>query len=289
MKNTILITKPSADYELVDSGEGEKLERYGPVLLARPDPQALWRKKLTKSEWEKADGRYERKGKGGEWHTKADFPKEWQIELADLRFFIRPTTFKHTGLFPEQVANWKWSADAIRGANREIKVLNLFAYTGGATLAAAKAGASVTHVDASKTAIEWARANAELSGLQDMPIRWMTEDVLVFLGREVKRGNFYDAIIMDPPAFGHGPKDELWKIEEDFLTLMKLCSEVLSENPLFILVSGYASGYSPIAFANNFESIRTRFGGTIESGELTIEESKGERLLPAGIFARWHA
>lgn len=290
MLHSILTTKPSKDYELLDSGREEKLERYGNIVLSRPDPQALWEKHLEEIEWKQADAWYERKVKGGDWHTGKDFPKEWHIELGGLNFLIRPTSFKHTGLFPEQVPNWQWISQKLepRTLNLEpIKVLNLFAYTGGATLAAAKAGAQVTHVDASKTAIEWAKANAKLSGLNEKPIRWVTEDVMKFVEREVKRKNTYDAIIMDPPAFGHGPKDELWKIEENFLTLMKLCKALLSDKPIFILVSGYAAGYSSLAFAHNLESIIEKNGGGVELGELTIEESSSGRLLPAGIFARW--
>lgn len=287
MVHRILQTNASPDYELLDSGEEEKLERYGTVVLARPDPQALWEKRRSPLEWKNADAWYERTGKGGQWHTRDGFPKEWGVELGGLNFLIRPTSFKHTGLFPEQVPNWEWSEQLIQGAKREVKVLNLFAYTGGATLAAAKAGAHVTHVDASKTAVEWAKANAKLSGLNEKPIRWVTEDVLLFVGREAKRKNTYDAIIMDPPAFGHGPKDELWKIEENFLTLMKLCRDILSDTPLFVLVSGYAAGYSSLAFAHNIEILVEKYGGGVEAGELTIAESKTDRLLPAGIFARW--
>jgi 23S rRNA (cytosine1962-C5)-methyltransferase len=233
-----------------------------------------------------------------------------------LQFIIRPTSFKHTGLFPEQASNWQWMGEQIRKKssvqnglaspakernadsqdeeNRGpfgqdfsgVSVLNLFGYTGGATLAAAQAGASVTHVDASKTAVAWARRNAELSGLEDAPIRWITEDALKFVKREIARGTKYDAIVMDPPAFGHGPKDELWKIEEDFVALVKLCGELLSDQPLFFLINGYAAGYSPLAFAYNLESLFKKFGGETQYGDLTIEEKSG-RLLPAGIFARW--
>ncbi len=288
MKQSILTTKSSKDYELLDSGREEKLERYGKIVLSRPDPQALWEKHLGEAEWKKADAWYERTGKGGNWHTGENFPKSWEIGLGGFTFLIRPTSFKHTGIFPEQVPNWEWSQNLIKNAGRDIKVLNLFAYTGGATLAAAEAGAQVTHVDASKTAIEWAKANAKASALNEKPIRWVTEDVMVFVSREVKRKNTYDAIIMDPPAFGHGPKDELWKIEEDFLALMQLCRALLSEKPLFILVSGYAAGYSSLAFAHNLEPIALELGGHVEAGELTIEESTGGRLLPAGIFARWN-
>jgi 23S rRNA (cytosine1962-C5)-methyltransferase len=288
MERITLTTNVSKDYELIDTGREEKLERYGSVLLARPDPQALWEKHLELGEWAKAQGRFERKGKEGVWHTN-DMPSEWAIEFGGLHFLIKPTSFKHTGLFPEQESNWNWSIEQIKNAGREVSVINLFGYTGGATLAAAKAGAHVTHVDASKTAVAWARQNAELSGLNDAPIRWITEDVLTFVKREIKRGTKYDAVVMDPPAFGHGPEGELWKIEEDFLELIKLLPQLLSDKPLFVLINGYAAGYSPLAFAYNLEQFEKQFGGSIEYGDLQIEEKGSGRALPCGIFARWKA
>ncbi len=298
MSHITLTTKAEEGYELLDSGLEEKLERYGDFVLARPDPQALWEKRLPESEWKKADAWYERTGKGslpagrqGKWHMKNNLPKEWPIVFSGLTFLIRPTSFKHTGLFPEQKPNWEWIEKqcSVHSGQGSVKILNLFAYTGGATLAAAKAGASVVHLDASKTAVAWAGENATLSGLSDKPIRWIVEDALRFVKREVTRDNHYDAIIMDPPAFGHGPKDELWKIEEDFLTLMRSCRALLSEKPLFFLISGYASGYSPLAFAHNLTPLAEKFGGEIEYGELTIQESgEAGRLLPCGIFARWN-
>ena len=287
MEKITLITKSSAGYELIDSGGEEKLERFGGVLLARPDPQALWEKKLVTSQWGVANGKFEREGKDGKWVGRSDLPKSWEIEFGGLKFLIKPTSFKHTGLFPEQLSNWQWGSELIKNAGREVSVLNIFGYTGGATLAAAQAGASVTHVDASKTAVAWARENAKLSGLEDKPVRWITEDAITFLKREIKRGKKYDAIIMDPPAFGHGPGGELWKFEENFLELLKLCAELLSEKPLFVLINGYAAGYSPLAFAYNLESFVKKFGGSIEYGDLAIAESNSDRVLPAGIFARW--
>lgn len=295
MQRLTLTTPPIGDYALIDSGEEQKLERYGNVLLARPDPQALWPKRLDEAEWAKANGRFVRRGREGKWMHK-DLPKEWQIKFGDFQFHIKPTSFKHTGLFPEQYSNWQWVMQRIKGAGRPqvpsgaeggVKVLNLFGYTGGATLAAAAAGAQVTHVDASKSVVAWASENAKLSGLGDKPVRWIVEDVLVFLRREVKRGNKYDGIVMDPPAFGHGPKDELWKFDEHFLELMTLCQQVLSDQPLFVLVNGYAAGYSPLAFAYNLESVQKKWGGEVEFGDLTIAEEKGGRELPCGIFARW--
>lgn len=289
MNRLTLITKPAADYELLDSGNEEKLEKYGQFVLSRPDPQALWEKKLPSAVWVAADARFVRQGREGKWNIKPALPKEWEVTFGDLKFLIKPTSFKHTGLFPEQEPNWAWIRETIRGTQRPISVLNLFGYTGGATLAAAQAGASVTHVDASKTAVSWARDNATRSGLADKPIRWIVEDVLVFVRREIKRGNRYDLIVMDPPAFGHGPHDELWKIEEHLLELMKLCGELLTDTPLGIQMSGYAAGYSPLAFAYNLELFAARYGGDVECGDLTIEEKGSGRFLPCGIFARWRS
>lgn len=287
----ILTTVPTTHYALLDSGDGEKLERYGSAVVSRPDPQALWKKRLPASEWKKADAVFTREREGAGWRMKKGIPNRWPIELGGLKFWIRPTSFKHTGIFPEHVSNWGWVAEEIKKKrNKEtdgqIYVLNLFGYTGGATLAAAKAGAIVCHVDGSKVAVNWARGNAELSGLKNRPIRWIVDDARAFVKREITRGRRYDGIIMDPPAFGHGPKKELWKIEKDFLPLLDLCREVMADKPLFFLLNGYASGYSPIAYENNLKGL---FGntGNIEMGELTIEEKDGGRLLPCGIFARW--
>jgi 23S rRNA (cytosine1962-C5)-methyltransferase len=275
------------DYELLDSGGEEKLERFGSYVLSRPDPQALWDKKMPSQDWKKADAWYERADKAGKWHMKIDMPKEWEISYGGFQFMIRPTSFKHTGLFPEQAPNWDWIDRTIRANGGMSKVLNLFAYTGGATLAAAKAGAEVVHLDASKVAVTWAKENAQLSGLQNAPVRWIVDDAMQFVARELKRGNTYDGIIMDPPAFGHGPNDELWKIEENFLSFVSSCKKLLSEKPLFFLINGYAAGYSHHAFRYNLESLVSDFGGSVESGELAIEESGTDRVLPAGIYGRW--
>jgi 23S rRNA (cytosine1962-C5)-methyltransferase len=286
------ITKQK-DYELLDSGSGLKLERYGLYTMVRPDPEALWPKALDEKVWQDADLTFVRTGTRTKWITKDGIPRNWNINFGDFIFEIHPSSFKHTGLFPEQLSNWNWMGEIIKSEKLRIneekkpKVLNLFAYTGGATLAAAYAGAEVVHVDGSKTAVAWARKNAELSGLTEAPIRWIVEDVVLFLKREIKRGNTYDAIIMDPPAFGHGPKDELWKIEEHFLELMNLCKEVLSKDPLFVVINGYTAGYSSIAYQNNLLSIMKDYKGNIEIGELVIEESERKYLLPCGIFARW--
>ncbi len=285
--SNILITPPSSEYALLDSGDGEKLERYGDVIISRPDPQALWPKLLPPIEWARAHAVFTRDARAAGWTIKKGVPDRWLISFANLKFWIKPTSFKHTGLFPEQSENWSWIESCVKSAGRQISVLNLFGYTGGASLAAARAGASVCHVDGSKTAITWARDNAASSGLGEKPIRWILDDVRGFLTREIKRGNKYDAIIMDPPAFGHGAKKEVWKIEDDLLPLFDLCGRALSDDPIFFLVNGYASGYSAIAYENNLRSVMAARGGTTEIGELTIAEEKNARLLPCGIFARW--
>ncbi|MBU1132089.1 class I SAM-dependent methyltransferase [Patescibacteria group bacterium] len=280
------VTESSADYELIDSGNGEKLERFGKFVLSRPDPQALWPKRKESSVWENADAIFHREGNETEWEIKSHVPGKWQINFGELSLRIKPTSFKHTGLFPEQLSNWQWIEDCLKSEKRKISVLNLFAYTGGATLSAARAGAEVCHVDGSKKAIDWARENAELSNLDAKPIRWILDDVISFMKKELRRGRRYDGIIMDPPSFGRGPKSEKWKIEENFLELMSLSKDLLSDNPLFFLVNGYVAGYSAIAYENSLREVVGN-SGEIEIGELTIAETDGERLLPCGIFARW--
>lgn len=294
--SSILILEPSTDYELLDSGEGEKLERFGTVRLSRPDPQALWSRRLPMTEWDKADAYFVRDSAGAEWTYRNKIAKEWPIKFGGLTMLITPTAFKHTGLFPEQAVNWDWMRDTITSATKggaaEVEVLNLFGYTGGASLACAQAGAKVVHIDSSKAAVTWARENANLSGLADKPIRWIIEDARLFVEREIRRGRSYDAIIMDPPAFGHGVNNELWKIEEHFLPLIEECKKLLKPKPLFFLINGYSAGYSAVAYENNLLSLVAAHGGLIETGELTIRESSQDkkmpaRLLPAGIFARW--
>lgn len=312
MQPKILITKPVADYALVDSGAGEKLERFGVFTLARPDPQSLWAKNAPIEVWQKAQGVFahdsgkieKTKGesKGGRaekssWKLKISVPEKWQIILGGLKFWIKPSAFKHVGIFPEQVGNWDWIREVILAGKKssgeksseKISVLNLFGYTGGATLAAAQAGAEVCHVDGSKTAISWAKENADISKLNDKPIRWILDDAMVFVKREVKRGKKYDGIIMDPPSFGRGPNGEVWKIEENFLPLIDLCKQIMTPKPLFFLINGYAAGYSAIAYENILKNLTVGWAGKIEVGELTIEEEKTGRLLPAGIFGRWQA
>lgn len=292
----ILKITPQKDYELLDGGEGEKLERFGAFVLRRPDPQALWPKKLSKDVWEKSDAFFVHTGKNGKWNKNKKMDAYWSIALGDLNFKITLTPFKHTGIFPEQLPNWEWMEEKIKSKisnfksdeSKEINVLNLFGYTGGATLACLKAGAKVTHVDASKASIAWAKENAKLSGLSELPVRWILDDALEFVKKEVKRGKKYDAVVMDPPAFGRSPTGKVWKLEEGFSELFENVLKVLADKPLFVLVNGYASGYSSIAYKNNLGVLVEKFGGKAEAGELTIEESVSKRLLPAGIFARWY-
>ncbi len=283
----IAITKPSAGYSLLDSGNDEKLEQYGEFVFCRPDPQALWNKHLDDKNWNRANAVFLRDGKKGDWNLKPGLPERWPISFSNLQFWIRPTSFKHTGLFPEQSTNWDWMREKIKAAKRPVSVLNLFGYTGGASLACAQAGAEVCHVDGSKVAIQWGKDNALLSGLEDKPIRWILDDARAFVKREIKRGNKYDGIILDPPAFGHGPNKELWKIEEHLVELLQMCREIMTDEPLFFLINGYASGYSAIAYENNLKELFSASGGSFEMGELTIAEKDSGRLLPCGIFARW--
>ena len=281
------ITHSQSDYELIDSGEGEKLERFGQFTLRRPDPQALWPKSQGESIWHSASASFLRKGNSGKWEFKQGVPKIWDIEFGGLRLKISPTPFKHTGLFPEQLANWKWVEKKIKSAGRPISVLNLFGYTGGASLSALSAGASVCHVDASKSALTWVKENAELSNLTDKPLRYILDDAYEFVKKELKRGKKYDGIIMDPPAFGHGPNGEMWRIEENFVKFIEDTKNLLSSEPLFFLVNGYSAGYSPTAYKQNIMDLVNKFGGEVEEGELALEESNTGRLLPCGIFARW--
>lgn len=285
---TITTTVPTDDYALLDSGDSEKLERYGKFIISRPDPQALWPKKLSDVEWKKSDAVFIQSSKGGSWQTHQKLPDRWECKFDGLKFWIKLTSFKHIGIFPENQPSWQWMRDKISSAKRPIKVLNLFGYTGGASLACAQAGANVCHIDASKVSVNWAKENAELSHLKEKPIRWIVEDARVFVKRELTRGNRYDAILLDPPAFGHGPTHSLWRIETDLISLLENCQKLLSPQPLFFLIHGYASGYSSIAYANNLKAL---FGhkGNLEIGECTIGHIKDDRLLPCGIFARWSA
>ncbi len=280
------------DYKIIDTSGGEKLERWGGITLVRPDPQVIWHSEHKTDLWKRADAVYHRSSKGGgEWEFRRKFPESWNIEYGKLRFVIRPTGFKHTGLFPEQAVNWDFMSDRIRTAKAsgcEIKVLNLFAYTGGATLACANAGASVTHVDASKGMVSWARDNAEASALADRPIRWLVDDCEKFVKREIRRGNRYDGIVMDPPSYGRGPGGEIWKLEDCIFDLVKLCTEVLSENPIFFLLNSYTTGLSPSVMAYILsETVGERFDGQIQADEIGLPVELSKSPLPCGSTAIW--
>lgn len=276
------------DYEVIDTSKGEKLERWGKYILLRPDPQVLWDTPKKNPAWKHLNAHYHRSKKGGgEWEF-FDLPEQWSIHYHDLTFHLKPFSFKHTGLFPEQAANWDWFSDLIKNANRPVKVLNLFAYTGGATCAAAKAGASVTHVDASKGMVTWAKENAQASGLADAPIRWIVDDCVKFVEREIRRGNHYDAIIMDPPSYGRGPKGEIWKIEEKIHPFIALCEKLLSDDPLFFLVNSYTTGLAPAVLTYLISTeVITKHGGTVTSDEIGLPVSSNGLILPCGAAGRW--
>ena len=281
-------TKDWKDYELLDCSGGERLERWGNVVLIRPDPQVIWNTPKEHPLWHRADARYVRsKEGGGHWECRRQLPEAWNINYKDLQFKISPTGFKHTGLFPEQAVNWDMMREKITGAGRSIKVLNLFAYTGGATLAAASAGASVCHVDAAKGMVHWARENAELSSLAERPIRWIVDDCAKFVEREIRRGNTYDAIIMDPPSYGRGPGGEVWKLEDQIYDLVKLCSGVLSDEPLFFLLNSYTTGLSASAMAYVLGVNMQKFGGGVSAEEIGLPVTASGMVLPCGSSAIW--
>ena len=275
------------DYEVLDTSKGEKLERWGDYLLVRPDPQVIWDTPREDVGWRRKNGHYHRSKKGGgEWEF-FDLPKQWTISYGELTFNLKPFSFKHTGLFPEQASNWDWFGDLIRKANRPIKVLNLFAYTGGATLASVAAGASVTHVDASKGMVTWAKENAASSNLSEAPIRWIVDDCIKFVEREIRRGNTYDAIIMDPPSYGRGPKGEIWKIEDAIHPLIKSCAKLLSEKPLFFLVNSYTTGLAPAVLTYMVATELKQFNGTVDAQEVGLPVTDTGLVLPCGASARW--
>ncbi len=283
------MAKNWTDYEVIDCARGEKLERWGSYLLVRPDPQVIWDSPRTNIGWAQPNARYHRSSQGGgEWEI-FDLPKEWSIGYAplDLTFRLKPFTFKHTGLFPEQAANWDWCAEKIRSAGRPISVLNLFAYTGGATLAAARAGASVVHVDAAKGMVQWARENAAASGLADAPIRWLVDDCAKFVEREIRRGHHYDAIIMDPPSYGRGPKGEIWKIEEAIDPLVRRCAELLSDDALFFLINSYTTGLQPAVLAYLLGTALRPLGGNVTAEEIGLPVTDTGLALPCGASGRW--
>ena len=281
-------TKDWKDYELLDCSGGERLERWGNVVLIRPDPQVIWNTPKEHPLWHRADARYVRsKEGGGHWECRRQLPEAWNISYKDLQFKISPTGFKHTGLFPEQAVNWDMMREKITGAGRSVKVLNLFAYTGGATLAAASAGASVCHVDAAKGMVHWARENAELSSLAERPIRWIVDDCAKFVEREIRRGNTYDAIIMDPPSYGRGPGGEVWKLEDQIYDLVKLCTGVLSDEPLFFLLNSYTTGLSASAMAYVLGVNMQKFGGGVSAEEIGLPVTASGMVLPCGSSAIW--
>lgn len=285
------------DYEVIDCSRGEKLERWGKYLLVRPDPQVIWDTPKQEKGWKRMNGHYHRSSKGGGEWAFFDLPQEWTIHYPlpinkELTFHLKPFSFKHTGLFPEQAANWNWFstliADAVK-SGRPVKVLNLFAYTGGATIAAAAAGASVTHVDASKGMVTWAKENAVSSGLKDAPIRWLVDDCVKFVEREIRRGNHYDAIIMDPPSYGRGPKGEIWKIEESVYPLVQLCSQILTDDPLFFLINSYTTGLQPAVLSYMMHTVLGKYNGTITAEEIGLPVSSNGLVLPCGASGRFQA
>lgn len=277
------------DYRLIDTSNGERLEEWKGVTLVRPDPQIIWKTDRKNPLWRNADAVYHRSQRGGgEWEYKKKLPESWKINYGDLTFIIRLTGFKHTGLFPEQAVNWDYMSNLIRNAGRPINVLNLFAYTGGATLACANAGASVCHVDASKGIVQWARDNAAASGLADKPIRWIVDDCEKFVEREIRRGKTYDAIIMDPPSYGRGPGGEVWKLEDCVYDLVQLCSRVLSDKPLFFVLNSYTTGLSPSVMSYLLsETVGKKFGGSVSADEIGLPVVESKMTLPAGSTAIW--
>ena len=275
------------DYELIDASNGERLERWKDIILIRPDPQIIWESERTNPLWNQAHARYHRSEKGGGyWESYKPVPDVWSVEFENLKFNLKPMGFKHTGLFPEQAVNWALMSDLIKAENREIKVLNLFGYTGAASLACAAAGAQVTHVDASKGMVTWGKENAKISGLADKPIRWIVDDCVKFAQREIRRGNKYDGIVMDPPSYGRGPSGEVWKLEAQLAGLLDLTAQLMSDNPLFLLLNSYTGGVSPTIL--NF-MVKERFGGNAESSEIGLKVTDKNLVLPCGNTTVWQA
>ncbi len=283
------VAKNWIDYELIDMANGEKLERWNNIILVRPDPQIIWKNKTSPKAWEKADAIYKRsKTGGGAWEYKHKLPLSWHVKYKNLTFNIKPMGFKHTGLFPEQAVNWDWMMDKIKSEKREIKVLNLFAYTGGASVACLSVGASVCHVDSSKGMTAWAKENVETSGLKDKKVRYIVDDVLKFVNREIRRGNKYDAIIMDPPSYGRGANGEVWQFEENIYELVETCKEVLSDDPLFFLINSYTTGISAKVLENILDlTVAKKYKGRLSSGEVGLPMKSSSLILPCGIYARW--
>ena len=286
MSFKLRVARDWKDYEILDMANGEKLERWGNYILQRPDPQIVWQDKSFKDTWKKVDAIYYRSKKGGgHWENVNNIKASWQVKYKDLTFNIKQMGFKHTGLFPEQAVNWDYMIDKIKNSNRKIKVLNLFAYTGGATVACAYAGADVVHVDSSRGMVLWAKENIESSNLTDRYVRFIVDDVIKFVKREIRRGNKYDAIIMDPPSFGRGANGEVWNIEESLYPLIKLCMEVLSDNPLFFLINSYTTGMSPKVLENIlYMTVDKKHKGKISSGEVGLPMKDSNLILPCGIY-----
>lgn len=277
------------DYELIDTSDGERLERWGDIILIRPDPQIIWSTGRKNPLWRNAHARYHRSNKGGgHWETYRKVPNRWTIRYNQLVFNIKPMGFKHTGVFPEQAVNWDFAAEKIRNENRPLKVLNLFGYTGCATLSCMKAGAMVCHVDASKGMVQWARENAQSSSIADLPVRWLVDDCVKFVQREIRRGNRYDGIIMDPPSYGRGPGGEVWKLEEQLFPLVDLCRQVLSENPVFFILNSYTTGLSPAVMEYLLGvQLQQSFGGSVSSDEIGLRVTDTGLVLPCGSTAIW--
>ncbi len=287
----MLIAKDWKDYELIDTSNGEKLERWGNYVLLRPDPQIIWENGKLLKKYNNIDAVYHRSNTGGgAWENIKNIPPFWEVKYKNLKFNVKQMGFKHTGLFPEQSINWDFMMDKIKRANREIKVLNLFAYTGGATVACLKAGASVVHVDSSRGMVDWAKENIKINGLENSNIRYIVDDVVKFVKREIRRGNKYDAIIMDPPSYGRGPNGEVWKFEHNLYNLIDACMKVLSDNPLFFLINSYTTGISSTVLYNILKTtVYKNYGGKIESGEIGLPISRNDLILPCGIFGRWES
>ena len=277
------------DYELIDATSGERLERWGDIILVRPDPTVMWNEPKKDARWNNPHAIYHRSNSGGGyWQTLKKVPDVWNVKYNDLEFRLKPMGFKHTGLFPEQAVNWKLADELIRNAGRPIKVLNMFAYTGGATVACLKAGAAVTHVDASKGMVAWAKENAKSSGLEDAPIRWLVDDCVKFVEREIRRGNKYDAIIMDPPSYGRGPKGEIWKIEDSIHSFVQLCTQILSDDPLFFLINSYTTGLAPAVLTYMLSTeLVTKYSGRVLSDEIGLPVKETGLVLPCGASGRW--
>lgn len=276
------------DYEILDTSDGEKLERWDKYILLRPDPQVIWKSDKSLPQWCQLNGHYHRSAKGGGQWQFFNLPEQWSVSYGQLTFQLKPFSFKHTGLFPEQAVNWDWFSSIIKKSDRPLKVLNLFAYTGGATLAAAAAGASVTHVDASKGMVNWAKENAYSSGFAQAPIRWLVDDCVKFVEREIRRGNHYDGIIMDPPSYGRGPKGEIWKIEDSIFPFIQLCTKLLHEDSRFFLINSYTTGLAPsvLTYMISTEVVK-RFGGHVESDEIGLPVTATGLVLPCGASGRW--